>query len=1620
MDYKMHAKSNDLLDFQTLDALLEKISHYSSVSVKREPSEECNGIIGALSVESSAPASRLNNWCPTATAAPTPAPATVPAPLVTSARMGDGLDATTVQMSSSGSSSSSQGGQPQPSTYVPTVPEFNPPPPEYINPSQPKRQTNQLQYLLKVVLKTLWKHHFSWPFQAPVDAVKLNLPDYYKIIKVPMDMGTIKKRLENSYYWNAQECIQDFNTMFTNCYIYNKPGDDIVLMAEQLEKMFLQKITEMPQDETEIAVMTGKGRGRGRREGGLNLKPGPTMDSPSTTPQTRGFSSHSPGPQTRGPPVQQQTQDQGPPSLPPQPLMPALPSRVPPTLPVHTHAHAPQLGAPYSLGPSDLPLQAPPKLPIMTSVPPPPTQTTLPPTSIQSTAPILQNPVPMAKQRKSQKRKADTTTPTANDQLSESSPAESKSGKTLPRRESVRPTKLIKKEAPDSQHHLGLGIGLGLGGPGGPGVGAHSPKQQEQLRNCSSLVRDMLHKKHAAYAWPFYKPVNVDMLGLHDYHDIIKHPMDLATVKLKLDNRQYRDAQEFAADVRLMFSNCYKYNPPDHEVVAMARRLQDVFEMRFAKMPDEPEEMLASAPAPAMLQSSAPIIKAQPPPILNPASSILGPASSVKHSASSSDSSSDSSSESESSTNDLEEERAQRLAELQEQLKAVHEQLAALSQPQASKPKRKEKEKKKDKHKRKGAVEEIPEPAIQFPKKTKNNSSSNNNKELLPKKTKKPSKKEGCAVKNNHSAALGPLAVLQPPALQPVSGLGEGLEDDPAAAGAPGEKGKPMSYEEKRQLSLDINKLPGDKLGRVVHIIQSREPSLKNSNPDEIEIDFETLKPSTLRELERYVSSCLRKNKKKVPVAEKTMEAMTAAKIKASSSSDSDSSDSSSSDSDEEKGIPPKQKQKKGHGTNEGKKPHLHHTMSGAGPLPQGHPHPQGHPYPHGHPHPQGPVLQPSIHLKQQQHHNPSPATYMAPPPVTVTALESSQLLENTFDLLPHFGQQPLMHLSQHHHSSSPAVPPHLNVHSVVGPVSPETHPFLNQHPNPNPALHNALPQQPSRPSHRAAALPPKPPQQQQPATQPTLLLQQLQPQAPPPQHHLQPHILHPAPPQSLQQRPLSPPTLTPQGLMSSLPPQMLLEDDEEVIPPLPLSQVHLYLQQLQQGQSQGRPGQQPHNPQQIMQSLQVRQQQQNQAPLLQSVQVQPSQPSLQPPQLSVQLPQPQSKPTPPSRQPQQILPPHQVARHLQQHAQMGYPSQGPVAQQTGQSDRHAAAGQHKGSMQSSAKAQHIIQQHLSPRQIKADSYNSGHLRENPSPIMMHSPHLPQYPPITHQSPPHNLQPKKRAPPALVGLKEEKFPPSPVMRGGEPFSPAMRQDPHKHPDCHSKPSLPGHAQQNVKSMDSSRPVIRSSEPSAPSSSSLPDKDKFKQEPKTPVAPKKVQDVKLKNMGSWASLAQKPTSAPLSAVKSSSDSFEQFRRAAREKEEREKALKAQAEQAERDKLRREQEKLRGRDRDDADIVEPQQQSRRVHEEPRSRRLEQQQHIQAPQPQQQPQAPAPQAQPAALPQPPQAPTPPQPSAQDQQRELARRREQERRRREAMAATIDMNFQSDLMAIFEENLF
>lgn len=74
----------------------------------------------------------------------------------------------------------------------------------------------------------------------------------------------------------------------------------------------------------------------------------------------------------------------------------------------------------------------------------------------------------------------------------------------------------------------------------------------------------------------------------------------------------------------------------------------------------------------------------------------------------------------------------------------------------------------------------------------------------------------------------------------------------------------PMTYQEKKQLKVDIDKLPGDKLGKLVNIIHTRESCQRDSAPEEIEVDFETLKTSTLRALQKFVAACLRKCNKDV------------------------------------------------------------------------------------------------------------------------------------------------------------------------------------------------------------------------------------------------------------------------------------------------------------------------------------------------------------------------------------------------------------------------------------------------------------------------------------------------------------------------------------------------------------------------------------------------------------------------------------------------------------------------------------------------------------------------------------------------------------------------------------
>ncbi|XP_039026157.1 transcription factor GTE4-like isoform X2 [Hibiscus syriacus] len=99
------------------------------------------------------------------------------------------------------------------------------------------------------------------------------------------------------------------------------------------------------------------------------------------------------------------------------------------------------------------------------------------------------------------------------------------------------------------------------------------------FKSCISLLERLMKHKHG---WVFNAPVDVKGLGLHDYYSIIKHPMDLGTVKSRLNKNWYKSPREFAEDVRLTFRNAMTYNPKGQDVHIMAEELSQIFEDKWA------------------------------------------------------------------------------------------------------------------------------------------------------------------------------------------------------------------------------------------------------------------------------------------------------------------------------------------------------------------------------------------------------------------------------------------------------------------------------------------------------------------------------------------------------------------------------------------------------------------------------------------------------------------------------------------------------------------------------------------------------------------------------------------------------------------------------------------------------------------------------------------------------------------------------------------------------------------------------------------------------------------------------------------------------------------------------
>ncbi|XP_048509910.1 bromodomain adjacent to zinc finger domain protein 2B isoform X7 [Athalia rosae] len=112
---------------------------------------------------------------------------------------------------------------------------------------------------------------------------------------------------------------------------------------------------------------------------------------------------------------------------------------------------------------------------------------------------------------------------------------------------------------------------------------ALTKKQQRELAPCKILLEQLEQQDEA---WPFLLPVNTKQFPT--YKKIIKTPMDLSTIKKKLQDCAYKSREEFCVDVRQMFINCEVFNEDDSPVGKAGHGMRSFFEMRWTEITGVP------------------------------------------------------------------------------------------------------------------------------------------------------------------------------------------------------------------------------------------------------------------------------------------------------------------------------------------------------------------------------------------------------------------------------------------------------------------------------------------------------------------------------------------------------------------------------------------------------------------------------------------------------------------------------------------------------------------------------------------------------------------------------------------------------------------------------------------------------------------------------------------------------------------------------------------------------------------------------------------------------------------------------------------------------------------------
>ncbi|KAG6813996.1 hypothetical protein H0H92_004489 [Tricholoma furcatifolium] len=458
-------------------------------------------------------------------------------------------------------------------------------------------------------LKKVKANKSAFVFNQPVDPIRDHAPNYFDVIKEPMDLSTMGAKLEAGMYKDRAAFASDFRLMISNAKLYNANGSYVHNEAIKLETFF-DKQWQIINKTLELVNSNNKDK--------IQV-PANVAASPAAPPRIRP-----PGPR-------------------PIPRISAAPR---PTimLKVASQAKTSTLEPPVAK-PRPRKIKSP-GPPSTSSADQPPVDAPPPPYVDDGSHDLLQEVLAIEREKDEQRsrfnsekdkvhingtsgkrKKADTfseddilslATPAKKERPSPPGPSSSSVSKVklvipsssnatavpstskpsqivLPTPKSAPPAQKPKKDKlsePGSSipPHVTLkGKEKEVPVISAPTPPAPKPKPKKPVpmatpindKKCKDVMKALQRLPEAGI---FSRPVDPVMDGCPTYLEEIEHPMDFGTIVTKLGQSQYVTMEDFATDVELVFSNCRQFNPPSTFPITCTDTCEKVFKKEWAKV----------------------------------------------------------------------------------------------------------------------------------------------------------------------------------------------------------------------------------------------------------------------------------------------------------------------------------------------------------------------------------------------------------------------------------------------------------------------------------------------------------------------------------------------------------------------------------------------------------------------------------------------------------------------------------------------------------------------------------------------------------------------------------------------------------------------------------------------------------------------------------------------------------------------------------------------------------------------------------------------------------------------------------------------------------------------------